>query len=93
MEEDKSVCLVTLSDGEHGQCGHSIQTKHQSFRKKRVTRKKKGGRAKRKSSSPAAPMKWISSAGVEATSGKCNWLTDSNVEREILLRKTKSIYS
>ena len=25
-EEDKSLCLVTLSDGEHGRCGrHSIQ--------------------------------------------------------------------
>ena len=50
LEEDKSVCLVTLSDGEHVQCGHSIQErfptklkchlkiKQQSFRKKRVTR-------------------------------------------------------
>ena len=27
LEEDKSVCLVTLSDGEHGKFGHSIQGK------------------------------------------------------------------
>ena len=27
LEEDKSVCLVTLGDGEHGQCGHSIKEK------------------------------------------------------------------
>ena len=26
-EEDKSVWLVTLSDGKHGQCGHSIKGK------------------------------------------------------------------
>ena len=68
LEEDKSTCLMTLSDDEHGQCGHSIQekfptnlkchlkTKHQSFRKKRVTRKKKSGRTKGKSTSPPAPV-------------------------------------
>ena len=27
LEEDKGVCLVNLSDGEHGQYGHSIQGK------------------------------------------------------------------
>ena len=59
---------MSWSDGENGKLGHSIQgkfptnlnchlkTKHyeqfKELQKKRVTRKKKGGRAKRKSASP-----------------------------------------
>ena len=37
-----------------------------------------------------APMERIFSTGGETTSRRHNWLTDSNLEREILLRQNKN---
>ena len=69
LEEDNSVHLVTLSDGEHDKFGNSIQekfptnlkchlkTKHyeqfKELQKRESNKKEKGGRAKRKSAYPA----------------------------------------